>query len=202
MKVALIGATGMAGSEILKELVARGHQVTAIARNTTAIPQHDAVTPLALDVSDRDGLSAALRGHDAAISAVRFQAVEPSHLIEAVSQSGVTRYLVVGGAGSLEVAGTRLLDTPDFPDAYRPEATRGAEFLAALRQHDELSWSFLSPSALFTPGPRTGHFRLGKDTLLVDEAGNSAISAGDFSVALVDELEQDNHLKSRFTVGY
>jgi len=110
---------------------------------------------------------------------------------------------VVGGAGSLEVApGVALIDTPQFPAAYKAEASAGRDFLNVLRGEQALDWTFLSPSALFEPGPRTGRFRLGTDSLLVDADGNSAISMEDYAIALVDELEQPNHSRQRFTVGY
>jgi hypothetical protein len=202
MKVALIGATGNAGSRILTELTRRGHTVTAIVRHPEKVPAQPGVTAQKGDVFDVQGLAGLLKGHDAVISSVHFTASDPRKLIEAVRASGVKRYLVVGGAGSLEVAsGLRLIDTPDFPEAYKAEATAGAAFLDLLRGESELEWTFLSPSALFVPGERTGEFRLGKDQLLANEQG-SRISFEDFAVALVDELEQPAHSRQRFTVGY
>ena len=201
-KVALIGASGNAGSRILKELSDRGHQVTAIARNPDKIADLPQVTAVKGDVFDKDGLAALLAGHDAVISSVHFTASDAQTLIDAVRQSGVRRYLIVGGAGSLEVApGQRLIDLPDFPEAYKAEANKGAEFLDLLRKEGDLEWTFLSPSAEFVPGERTGTFRLGKDTLLSNEAG-SRISFEDFAIALVDELERPQHIRARFTVGY
>jgi len=136
-------------------------------------------------------------------TAMRFQTSDPAALIAAVQSAGVKRLLVVGGAASLEVApGKALLDTPDFPPAYRPEATAGLKFLKALRNEKTLDWTFLSPSAEFAPGERTGKFRLGDDRLLVDANGKSHISMEDFAIALVDELEHPKHIRRRFTVGY
>lgn len=201
-KIALIGASGNAGSRILKELSDRGHQVTAIARSPEKIANLPEVVAVKGDVFDKDALSALLKGHDAVISSVHFTASDPAILIAAVRESGVKRYLVVGGAGSLEVApGQRLVDQPDFPAAYKAEASKGADFLDLLRTVDDLEWSFLSPSALFSPGERTGTFRLGKDTLLSNEKGSS-ISFEDYAIALADEIEKPAHIRQRFTVGY
>jgi putative NADH-flavin reductase len=203
MKVALLGASGMIGSRILAELAARGHQVTALARNTARIAALPGVTPKAVDAHDRSALAAAYAGHDAAISSVHYLASNADTLIGAAKDSGVVRYLVVGGAGSLEVApGVKLVDTPQFPAIYLGEARAGGAFLDKLKAEPALNWTFLSPSALIQPGERTGTFRLGTDQLLVDAAGNSAISAEDYAVALVDELEAARHLRQRFTVGY
>ena len=202
MKIALIGATGNAGSRILAELSRRSHAVTAIARNPEKIPDLKGVTPLKADANNVAGLAVALRGHEIVISSVHFTASDPHKLIEAVHAAGVGRYLVVGGAGSLEAApGVKLIDTPEFPDIYKAEAAAGGAFLDLLRQETRLDWTFLSPSALFVPGERTGKFRLGGDQLLANEKGSS-ISFEDYAVAMADEIEQPAHSRRRFTVGY
>lgn len=202
MKIALIGATGRAGSEILNELVRRGHGVTAIVRNPEKVPPAANVTARKGDVFDTAGLSELLKGHDAVISAVHFLQSDPQKLIDAVKAAGVKRYLVVGGAGSLEVApGVALVTTPEFPAEYKAEALKGGDFLALLRQEKDLDWTFLSPSALFFDGPRTGTFRLGKDQLLSNEKGSS-VSFADYAIALADEIETPAHSRQRFTVGY
>lgn len=202
-KIALIGASGNAGSRILNELSARGHTVSAIARHPDNVKRLAGVTAVKADVQDEGSIAARLNGHDAVISAVRFLDSDPNTLINAVRMSGVKRYLVVGGAASLETApGVRLLDTPDFPAAYRAEATKGAQFLDLLRNTEDLDWSFISPSAMFVPGSRTGKFRLAKDQLLISNQGVSSISFEDYAVAMVDEIENPKHIRQRFTVGY
>jgi len=202
MKIALIGATGNAGSRILAELSRRGHAVTAIARNIEKVPALPGVVPAKADAADVKALAAALKGHDAVISSVHFTASDPSKLIAAVRESGVPRYLVVGGAGSLLVApGVRLIDTPQFPAQYKAEAAAGGAFLELLRNETALDWTFLSPSAMFVPGERSGKFRLGGDELLSNDKGSS-ISFEDYAIALVDEIEKPAHSRQRFTVGY
>lgn len=203
MNVALLGATGKAGSRILAELLARGHRVTAIARNTAPLAARDGLTVANGDVNDAAALAPLLAGHDAVISSTHFQSTDPQALLAAIETAGVPRLLMVGGAGSLEVApGLALVDTPEFPDAYKAEALAGRAALTVLRATASLDWTFLSPSALFAPGARTGVFRLGTDQLLVDAAGNSHISMEDYAIALVDELETPRHSRRRFTVGY
>lgn len=202
MKIALIGASGNAGSRILKELSDRGHAVTAIARTPERIAALPGVTAVAGDLSDTTALVETLHGHDAVISAVHFLVTDAQALIDTVRASGVKRYLVVGGAGSLEIApGQRLVDQPNFPEAYKAEASAGADFLDLLRGVEDLEWTFLSPSAMFVPGERTGQFRLGTDMLLSNEQGSS-ISFEDYAIALADEIEQPRHIRQRFTVGY
>ncbi|MCJ2023847.1 NAD(P)-dependent oxidoreductase [Methylobacterium sp. J-067] len=202
MNVALIGATGNAGARILGELSQRGHSVTAIVRNPAKVPSLPRVSAKAGDVYDQDGLAALIKGHDVVISSVHFTASDPHKLLAAVKASGVARYLVVGGAGSLEVApGVKVIDTPNFPPQYKAEAAAGGVYLDILRGERELDWTFLSPSALFIPGERTGTFRLGKDELLANDQGSS-ISFEDYAIALVDELERPAHSRERFTVGY
>lgn len=201
-RIALIGASGNVGSRILKELSDRGHQVTAIARTPEKIQSLQGVTAVGGDVKDGKGLTALLEGHDAVVSSVRFTDMEFGLLIDAVRAAGVKRYLVVGGAGSLDVApGQRLVDQPDFPAQYKSEALAGAAFLDQLKTVDDVDWTFLSPSALFVPGERTGRFRLGKDELLTTETGSS-ISYEDYAIAMADEIEHPKHSRQRFTVGY
>lgn len=203
MKIAIAGASGQAGSRLTAELARRGHAVTAIARNPEKIATLPGVTAVKGDVNDQAALTALWAGHDAAISSVHFSVSDPVKLIGAAKASGVGRYLVVGGAGSLEVApGVRLVTTPNFPAQYKAEASKGAEFLDLLRQERDLNWTFLSPSALFVAGERTGKFRLGTDQLLTAADGKSSISFEDFAVALADEIERPAHIRQRFTVGY
>jgi putative NADH-flavin reductase len=203
MNIVVLGVTGRAGSRISHELLQRGHQVTGIARHVDAASAQQGLTLASADVADVERLQTLLKGHDAVISSTRFVGSDAASLIAAVQAAGVPRLLVVGGAGSLEVApGVALVDTPEFPAAYKPEALAGRDFLNVLRHQQTLDWTFLSPSAVFEPGQRTGVFRLGKDSLLVAANGSSAISMEDFAIALVDELEQPKHSRQRFTVGY
>lgn len=202
MKIALIGASGNVGTRIVAELVSRGHQVTGIARDPARIAAGPNVTAVKGDADDEAALAGLLKGHDAVISSLRFLGSDAKKLIAAVRASGVKRYLVVGGAASLEIApGQRLLDTPNFPEAYKAEATAGAAFLDTLRATDDLDWTFFSPAAMFGPGERTGTFRLGTDQLIANEKGSS-ISYEDYAIALVDEIETPKHVKARFTIGY
>ncbi|HAF42541.1 MAG TPA: 3-beta hydroxysteroid dehydrogenase [Sphingobium sp.] len=203
MKVAIIGGSGRAGREISTELARRGHRVTAISRHPENAVEAEGVTAIAGDVNHPAALAEAIRGHDVVVSAVMFSDTDPASLVGVVRAAGVPRYLAVGGAGSLEVApGVALITTPDFPDAYRAEAGKGAAFLDYLGGVDDIDWTFLSPSAYFFVGDRTGHFRLGRDELLVDADGNSSISYADYAIAMADEIETPRHSRARFTVGY
>jgi putative NADH-flavin reductase len=203
MKIAVVGASGNAGSRIVAELSRRGHAVTAIARQPERIAPQPNVIARRGDALDQGALTQLLAGHDAAISSIHFLDSDAAKLIGAAKDSNVGRYLVVGGAGSLEVApGVRLVTTPGFPVAYKAEAEKGAAFLDRLLQEKQLNWTFLSPSALFTAGERTGKFRLGTDQLLTGTDGKSWISFEDFAVALADEIDRPAHIRRRFTVGY
>ena len=203
MKIAVVGASGRAGSRIVAELSRRGHAVTAIARAPDKIAALPNVTAKQGDAHDQAALAALLAGHNAAVSSIHFLASDQAKLIGAAKDSKVGRYLVVGGAGSLEVApGVRLVTTPTFPAQYKAEAEKGAAFLDLLGQEKELNWTFLSPSALFVDGERTGKFRLGTEQLLTAAGGKSWISFEDFAVALADEIEDPRHPRGRFTVGY
>jgi hypothetical protein len=203
MKLAIIGATGKVGKRIVGEALRRGHTINAISRHPSAASPQVGVTSVAGDTGDSEALAQLLAGQDAVISSVPFRTTEPEKVFRAVRLSGVKRYLVVGGASSLEVApGKLLLDSGLVPEFALEEARSGKIFLDALRPVQDLDWTMLSPSALFTAGERTGVFRLGKDSLLTGVDGKSWISYEDFSIALLDEIENPQHLKSRFTVGY
>lgn len=202
-KIAIIGATGRAGSQLLEEALRRRHSVVAIARDPSSLQGRAGVTVKALDAKDSAALQAAVSGCDAVLSAAHFATIEPQAIIAPVKAAGVKRLLVVGGAGSLLLpSGQRVIDSPDFPEAYKAEASAGVGFLEALRQEAELDWTFLSPSAEFVEGGRTGHYTLGKDHLLIGADGRSWISFADYAIAMLDELEQPAHARARFTVGY
>ena len=213
MKIALIGATGLVGSAILKEALDRGHEVTAIALNPDTLPEDPHLFVSKADVFDEAALAEVFRGNVAVISAFSPSKTDPEirqkHVqgirttIAAMKQAGVKRLLVVGGAGSLEVKpGVHVIDTPDFPDAWKGTALATADVLQFLRGEQEIEWTCLSPAAMLQPGTRTGTFRLGTDQLLVDAKGQSSISTQDYAVAMIDELERPAHIRQRFTVGY
>ena len=202
MNVTVLGASGRAGSEIVKELVARGHQVLAIARKPEAIAPAPGVTAKAGDASDPVALADLIRGTDAVISALHFD-VSAETLLSALKKAGVGRLLVTGGAASLEVApGKRLIDTPEFPAEWKPFAMGGVNFLEAIRSEQAIDWTFFSPATLIFEGPRLGHYRAGGDQLVTDEAGESKISFADYAIAMVDELEHQRHSRARFTAAY
>lgn len=209
MKLALFGARGMIGRRLVAEASRRGHAVTAIARNpgSASRPPTNRVISIRGDVLDPVSVAAAVAGHDAVLSAVGpaadtiFGAVRA--LVEGLTRAGVRRLVVIGGAGSLEVApGVLLLQTPQFPVEYEAVADAHWRALKLLRQNTTLDWTVASPAAIIEPGARTGVFRLGGDQLLVDTQGVSRISAEDFAVAVLDEVERPRHLRRRFTAAY
>jgi len=211
MKIALIGATGYVGSALREEALARGHQVTAIVSNPSKLTPAPRLTAQAVDVMNTDALAAAFAGHAAVISAFSGHARQDVRgyyvrgirsVIEAARRAGC-RLLVVGGAGSLEVApGKQLVDTPDFPAQWKGSAEGARDALHLLRATTNLDWTMLSPAANLEPGPRTGKFRLGGDKLLVDAEGKSRISTADYAVAMLDELETPTHKGQRFSIAY
>ncbi|WP_028079514.1 NAD(P)-dependent oxidoreductase [Solimonas soli] len=203
MNIAIIGISGRVGSRLAQELLRRGHRLTGIARNTAGIAAPAGLNVVRGDANDADALATLIAGHDVVISAGRFASTAPAPLLAALRKAGVGRLLVVGGAGSLEVApGVALVDTPDFPAAYKPEALAGRDFLDALRGVVDIDWTFLSPAALFEPGERSGRFRIGGDRLLLDAQGNSRISMEDYAIAMADEIERPQHSRQRFSVAY
>ena len=207
MNVILYGATGNSGSRILQELISRGHKVTAIARNTSKLPS--TVTAKQDDLSSVDTIASTIKGTDAVISAYGPPHDDTDALlgvterqIAAVKKAGNIRLIVVGGAGSLEVApGVTILASGHLPAAWVPIATSHEKALKMLQASD-INWTYFSPAAFFEPGQRTGKFRLGTNQLITDSKGDSRISLEDYAIALVDELEKPAHERGRFTIGY
>ncbi|WP_174615083.1 NAD(P)-dependent oxidoreductase [Virgibacillus ihumii] len=207
MKIGIIGASGKAGNFILKETAKRGHDVTAIVRNAAKITD-ESVTVVEKNIFDLT--SEDIKQYDAVVNAFGAPLgeeqphVDAGHaLIEALKGTG-TKAVIVGGAGSLYVdegKTTQVIDTPDFPDAFKPTANGQARNLKELQETDGITWTFISPSAIFDPeGKRTGNYQSGKDQLLVNSKGDSYISYADFAVAVVDEIEDPKHINGRFTV--
>ncbi len=216
MQIVLFGATGHIGQRIATEALDRGHDVVGVVRDPTAVtPPDPRVRLVQGDATDAASVAHVVRGADAVVSAISPRpnarglgapslAAASRALLAGVRAAGGRRLLVVGGAGTLEVApGVRLMDAPGFPAAYRGEAEEGAESLAVLRAEGAgVDWTFLSPAAEIGPGERTGTYRTTGDQFLADAAGRSVISYADYAVALVDELERPQHLAQRFGVAY
>jgi putative NADH-flavin reductase len=209
MNVILYGATGKAGARILKELLSRRHQVTAIVRDPAKLPSQPGLAVRPGDLSDAAKIAEAVRGTEAVISAYGPGVNSPGDLVPAterlvagLKQAGVQRLLMVGGAGSLEVApGVQLIDSGYLPEEWKPIALAHRDALEILKASD-LDWTSLCPAGFFEPGQRTGKFRLGKDNLIANEKGESRISMEDYAIAMVDELEKHAHPRQRFSVGY
>ncbi|MGA8706778.1 MAG: NAD(P)-dependent oxidoreductase [Steroidobacteraceae bacterium] len=201
-RIALIGASGNIGGRILAEALKRGHAVTGIVRNVHKLTPQSQLSITRGDIADPGALAAVLRGADVVVASVRWTD-NASQLLAAVHQAGVARLIAIVGAGSLEVSpGVRVLDTQEFPAAWRPGAEGAARALDTLRTETTIDWVAVSPSWNIAPGQRTGKFRVGGDQLLRDAAGESRISREDFAVAIVDEIERPKHHRQRITVGY
>lgn len=217
MKIVLIGASGLVGTAVLDEAIARGHEVTAIVREPAKIKiQNEKLTVHKADATNVEEAAPLLQHHDAVVSAynagwtnpnIYQNFLEGSRSIEkAVKQSGIKRYLVVLGAGSLYVQpGVQLIDTPHFPQEYKPGASAARDYLTELKLDTELDWTALSPAIEFHPGiphERKGIYRTGTESPVFDEKGRSTISAEDLAVAILDEIEHPKFIKQRFTVAY
>lgn len=215
MKIVLFGGTGNVGQRVAREALERGHEVVAVVRDPSRSQAPDPRVRLVQgDATDPASVASVVQGADAVVSAISPRpgttGTAPSlvdaarALIAGLREAGVKRLVVVGGAGSLEVApGVMLLDAPGFPEAYMAEAIEGRDALAVFRaEADGLDWTFLSPAAEIFPGERTGRYRTTIDQFLADEQGRSAITFEDYAVALVDELEQGQHVGRRFGVAY
>jgi len=215
MKVAVIGATGFVGPNIVSELSARGHQVIAIARNTTKVETNEKVTAKNVDINENAALVAAIKDADVVINSFNAGWTNPNiyadyltgakAIQQAVKDAGVARLIIIGGAGSLFIDGKQLVDGPDFPAEIKAGATAARDYLNIIKKEKELSWTFFSPAIEMHPGittGRTGNYRLGLESPVFNAEGRSILSAQDLAVAIVDEVENSKHPNQRFTAAY
>ena len=215
-KVAAIGATGFVGTQVVKELANRGYFVNALARNTSKIEESENVKAVTADIYNTTELSEILKGNDAVISAFNPGWTNPNifedflkgatSIEKAVEESGVKRFITVGGAGSLYIAeGLQLIDTPEFPVEIKPGAEAARQYLEMIKKNEKLDWTFFSPAIEMhqgTAGVRKGTYRTALENPVFDENGRSVLSVEDVAVALVDELENNQFVKQRFTAAY
>lgn len=214
-KVSVIGATGFVGKQVVKELSDRGYAVIAIARDITKVEQAANVTAARGDVNNVEELSKILEGSDAVINTFNPGWTNPNlyddflngskNIEKAVEKSGVKRLITVGGAGSLFIGDQQLVDGPDFPADIKPGALAARDYLNEIKKNDTQNWTFFSPAIEMHPGTagvRKGSYRTALDNPVFDENGRSILSVEDVAVALVDELEQNNFVKQRFTAAY
>ncbi|CAH0233247.1 hypothetical protein SRABI96_02732 [Peribacillus sp. Bi96] len=208
MKIGIIGASGKAGNLILKEAMTRGHEVTAIVRDeakvqniAASVVEKDIFSLKADDIKEFDVI---VNAFGAAPGKENLHVDAGKVLIEAMKGAPQTKLIVVGGAGSLfvdEAKTIRVLDTPEFPKEYFATAYNQSKNLEDLQSANGIQWTFISPSAFFDPqGNRTGGYKLGKDNLLVNSKGESYVSYADFAIAVLDEIENPQHINQRFTV--
>lgn len=208
MKIAIIGASGKAGRLILKEAVDRGHEVTAIVRNAAKV-QNSKVSILKNDIFDIKAedvkpFDVIVNAFGAPFGQEHLHVDAGRVLIKAMEGATDTRLIVVGGAGSLfvdDAQTTRVMDTPDFPKEVYPTAYNQGKNFEDLQKTAGIKWTFVSPAAFFDPeGKRTGSYTIGKDNLMVNSKGESYVSYADFAVAIIDEIEQPQHIQKRFTL--
>ncbi|MEY1578843.1 NAD(P)-dependent oxidoreductase [Providencia manganoxydans] len=213
MKISIIGATGFVGKALVNEALLRHHQVMAISRHSNQLSQHAHLITMAGDITDTPWLTARLRGQDIVISAFNGGWQNPNlyqdtitgnqSILQAVRQSGVKRFIVVGGAGSLEIApGVDFIDSPDFPAAIKPGAQAVKEFKQTLQTIQDLDWTFVSPAAVLEPGERTETFRIAGNQLLMNGHVPAKISVEDLAVAILDEAEKPKFIRKQFTAAY
>lgn len=194
MNIVVLGATGMVGSRAVAEAQNRGHHVTGYSRNGENVLDFSdtAKTVEVIDDPQTDlTIIAVVSGRTGSYDD---DVANHKALIEAAPKG---RVLIVGGAGALQAEeNTLLVETPDFPEAYKAESLAFRDIYQLYRNSQHLNWSMLAPAPVIGPGQRTGEY-----TVANDYPAGESISAEDFAVALIDEAEQPQHSGSRFTVA-
>jgi len=213
MRIVVFGIGGRIGGRVAQEALSRGHEVTGIARDPAKVNlSHPKLRVTKGDATDSASVGAAAETHDVVVNAIgpdmqkgvgTLLVDAARSLLQGMKRARTGRLVVVGGAGSLEVApGVKLMDSPQFPADWKPIAKAHADALEVYRKEKSVDWAYLSPAAMTEPGERTGSYRTGEEKLLTDGQGNSKISMEDFAVALMDEIEKPRHTRRRFTVAY
>lgn len=213
LKVAVIGASGQQGRLITEKAHEKGLTVTAIVRDKTRLPENLQDIPtlerdiFAITKKDLADFDVVVDAFNAAPGEEIEHQTSLKHLTDLLAGTE-TRLIVVGGAGSLYIdedaeEKVRVIDTPDFPDAYKPTASNMGDAFDALKAVKDLNWTYISPSAFFNPeGEERGDYVIGKDQLIVNEKGESEISYKDYAAALVDEILENRYNRERITIGY
>jgi putative NADH-flavin reductase len=216
VRLVLFGAGGQVAQRIAREALDRGHEVVGVARNAASVrSDNERLTIVEGDATDPASVAKISRGADVIVNALSPRPSPSGRpatslsraaraLIAGATRAGVPRLIVVGGAGSLEVApGVRLVDSPGFPEEYKEESLSQADALSAYRASaGDVDWTYISPAAEMSAGTRTGRYRTGDDALLVNAKGESHISYEDFAKAVLDEIEHPTHPRARMTVAY
>jgi putative NADH-flavin reductase len=211
MNILIFGASGDVGTRTMNEALSRGHTVTAVIRRKNqleTLPKD--VTPILSDVSTDANLTRYMQDVDVVISALRpadgsEQLLVPltQKILQSAEEAGV-RLITVGGAARLKIPGkeTTVLSEPGFlPPSVVPIATACQAQSLLFEGNTTADWSYICPPAMLQPGNRTGNYRLGTDTLVTDEQGNSQISMEDFAVAIIDEVEIAQQNQQFFTAA-
>ena len=203
MNIVLAGATGGIGGRVLDEALRRGHRVTGLTRDPAKLAVSEGLQVKKGDTADVAGFAEALKGHDAAVLSLRWNENDVHQVLDALRKAGVRRCLFVVGAGSLSRADGRTHFDHMAERGIQPPTSKPAALaLAEVQKVTDLDWTAISPPASIQPGERTGTFRLGLDSLIEDDKGESKISREDFAIAILDELEKPGHVGRRFTAGY
>ncbi|MCI1655449.1 MAG: NAD(P)H-binding protein [Lachnospiraceae bacterium] len=206
-RIAVLAADGRAAKKIITEAVSRGNEVVAFGRHDEN--KTDAKTYIKKEIQELTRED--LEGFDAVVDSfgawteetLPLHSVITAHLADILSGTEV-RLLIVGGAGSLYVNPEHtvtVMDTPDFPDAFKPLAAAMGKALGELRKRTDVKWTYISPAGDFqAEGERSGKYILGGEELTLNDRGESVISYADYAIAMVDEIEKGNHVQERISV--
>ena len=206
MKVAVVCSNGKVGKLVVAEALAAGFEVTGFARGENKSEAKNFVHKDIFTLTKED-----LAGFDVVVDAfgawveneLPNHGKSLAHLCDLLSGTK-TRLVIVGGAGSLYVNKehtVRVMDTPDFPDMFKPLANAMGKALDDLRKRTDVQWTYISPAGDFqSDAPKTGSWIWGREELTLNSKGESIISYADYAAALVEEIRNGKNIQKRISL--
>jgi len=204
MKLAIFGATGGTGIELVKQALERGHAVTAFVRNPARLADMgDNLTFVSGDIHDLASVERCIQGQDAVVCALGARDLKGSkirtegtvNIINAMKKHNVKRLLVISAMGVGESWNSLSLINKFFFAALMKSTRKDHEGQEAAVKASGLEWTIIRPSGL-TNEPRTGVYNVGENI----HSKTSQIARADVADLTLNELENRSLIGKAVTI--
>ena len=204
MKLAIFGATGNTGAELVKQALEKEHHVTAFVRDPSRMAiEHDRLALVTGDAFDPASVAEAIQGQDAVVCTLgssdlkktTVRTTGTTNIIHAMKQHRVQRILVLTAMGTGDSWDTLSLVNKFFYATLLKSSREDHEAQEAAVKESELDWTIIRPSGL-TDDPRTGVYEFGENI----PAKTSKIARADVADLILKELEQNALIHKAVTI--